>query len=71
MLSAHILGRLAAALVLLPSAMAKDWEGEPYTWLYQFPLPIPPVKSPKMYVILEIHSQTGLTPRKVHYQSSD
>lgn len=26
----------------------KDWEGLAYTWLYQFPLPIPPVKAPKM-----------------------
>lgn len=26
----------------------KDWEGAAYTWLYQFPLPIPPVKTPSM-----------------------
>ena len=26
----------------------KDWEGLAYTWLYQFPLPIPPVKTPKL-----------------------
>jgi hypothetical protein len=24
----------------------KDWESPAYTWLYQFPLPIPPVKAP-------------------------
>ena len=26
----------------------KDWESPAYTWLYQNPLPIPPVKQPKM-----------------------
>lgn len=26
----------------------KDWESPAYTWLYQFPLPIPPVKTPVM-----------------------
>ncbi len=26
----------------------KDWESPAYTWLYQFPLPIPPVKTPAM-----------------------
>jgi bilirubin oxidase len=44
-------GRLAALLSALPAAtLAKDWEGEPYTWLYQYPLPIPPKKTPKMTV---------------------
>ncbi|KAK3311811.1 Cupredoxin [Apodospora peruviana] len=28
----------------------KDWESPAYTWLYQFPLPIPPVKAPKMTI---------------------
>ncbi|KXX73319.1 Bilirubin oxidase [Madurella mycetomatis] len=28
----------------------KDWEGAAYTWLYQFPLPIPPVKTPSMTI---------------------
>lgn len=46
------LGRLAALLSALPAAtLAKDWEGEPYTWLYQFPLPIPPQKQVKQTVI--------------------
>jgi hypothetical protein len=26
----------------------KDWESPAYSWLYQFPLPIPPVKTPVM-----------------------
>jgi hypothetical protein len=26
----------------------KDWESPAYTWLYQYPLPIPPVKTPAM-----------------------
>jgi hypothetical protein len=26
----------------------KDWESPEYTWLYQFQLPIPPVKTPAM-----------------------
>ncbi|KAK4169625.1 Cupredoxin [Cladorrhinum sp. PSN259] len=29
----------------------KDWEGAAYTWLYQFPLPIPPIKTPKMSIL--------------------
>ncbi|GAB1312539.1 Bilirubin oxidase [Madurella fahalii] len=28
----------------------KDWEGAAYTWLYQFPLPIPPVKTASMTI---------------------
>ncbi|CAP65628.1 uncharacterized protein PODANS_6_11170 [Podospora anserina S mat+] len=28
----------------------KDWESPTYSWLYQFPLPIPPVKTPKLTV---------------------
>ncbi|KAI0131815.1 Cupredoxin [Xylariales sp. AK1849] len=50
MLSISNLGRLAVVLSLLPTSLAKDWEGEPYTWLYQFPLPIPPVKAPKLTI---------------------
>ncbi|KAI1845850.1 hypothetical protein JX265_011255 [Neoarthrinium moseri] len=50
MLSMSTLGRLAAFLALTPTALAKDWEGEPYTWLYQYPLPIAPVKQPKMTI---------------------
>lgn len=43
--------RMASLWLLLSMALtvcAKDWEGQPYTSLYQFPLPIPPVKQPKM-----------------------
>lgn len=43
--------RTASVWFLLCMALtvcAKDWEGQPYTWLYQFPLPIPPVKQPKL-----------------------
>ncbi|KAM7190926.1 putative bilirubin oxidase precursor [Rhypophila sp. PSN 637] len=35
----------------------KDWEGAPYTWLYQFPMPIPPVKAPKMSVTNPVTGQ--------------
>ncbi|KAH6660978.1 Cupredoxin [Truncatella angustata] len=50
MLPSSSLSCLVAFLAVLPSTLAKDWEGEPYTWLYQYPLPIPPVKSPKMTI---------------------
>ncbi|KAH7041563.1 Cupredoxin [Microdochium trichocladiopsis] len=36
---------LALAASLGGVAEAKDWLSPPYTWLYQFPLPIPPVKN--------------------------
>ena len=29
-------------------AKRKSWLSPPYTWLFQFPLPIPSVKTPKM-----------------------
>jgi bilirubin oxidase len=37
---------LALALACLGTATAKDWLSPPYTWLYEFPLPIPPPKAP-------------------------
>ncbi|KAL8297813.1 hypothetical protein RB597_007151 [Gaeumannomyces tritici] len=37
----------AALLAFSPQVLAKDWEGAPYKWLFQYPLPIPPVKKPK------------------------
>lgn len=36
---------LVAALTLVTDAIAKDWESPAYTWLYQYLLPIPPVKT--------------------------
>ncbi|KAK9793626.1 putative Cupredoxin [Seiridium cardinale] len=54
MLSLPVVGRLAAFVAVLPSVLAKDWEGEPYTWLYQYPLPIPPVKTPRMTVTNQV-----------------
>ena len=38
---------LAVFLALASDSLAKDWESPAYTWLYQFPLPIPPVKQEK------------------------
>lgn len=47
MASKSLLG-LALLLLNAPLTLAKDWESPAYTWLYQYPLPIPPVKTPKM-----------------------
>ncbi|KAK6212285.1 hypothetical protein LQW54_005416 [Pestalotiopsis sp. IQ-011] len=58
MLSLLILLRVAAAATLLPSVRAKDWDGEPYTWLYQYALPIPPLASPKMNIINPVTNNT-------------
>ncbi|KAK1757942.1 bilirubin oxidase [Echria macrotheca] len=41
---------LALAILAAAPAAAKDWQGAAYTWLYQFPLPIPPVKTPAMTI---------------------
>ena len=38
------LAKLALALSVIGEASAKDWLSPPYKWLYQYPLPIPPVK---------------------------
>ena len=43
-----VLNTLALAALAAYPVIAKDWEGAAYTWLYQFPLPIPPVKTPAM-----------------------
>ncbi|KAI6383551.1 hypothetical protein MCOR25_000008 [Pyricularia grisea] len=46
--SVRVSSLLAAALLAFaPPTLAKDWEGEPYKWLFQFPLPIPPLKTKK------------------------
>ncbi|KAK4183512.1 putative bilirubin oxidase precursor [Podospora australis] len=62
MLSKLLSPILLAAVVAAPSVLGratespkklvarKDWEGAAYTWLYQFPLPIPPVKQPKQTI---------------------
>ncbi|KAK4180448.1 Cupredoxin, partial [Triangularia setosa] len=39
----------------------KDWESPAYSWLYQFPLPIPPVKTPKLTVT------NPVTGSPIHY----
>ncbi|KAK4663750.1 hypothetical protein QC763_611170 [Podospora pseudopauciseta] len=39
----------------------KDWESPTYPWLYQFPLPIPPVKTPKLTVT------NPVTGNPIHY----
>ena len=39
---------LALAASLGGVAEAKDWLSPAYTWLYQFPLPIPPPKEVKL-----------------------
>ncbi|KAL2211026.1 multicopper oxidase [Sarocladium strictum] len=45
---------IATALLAMTSlsqgVVAKDWESPAYTWLFSQPLPIPPVKQPKMRV---------------------
>jgi len=38
------LARLAVALSFFGTTSAKDWLSPEYKWLFQFPLPIPPVK---------------------------
>jgi bilirubin oxidase len=40
-------GRLALLLSLFGSSLAKDWLSPAYTWLYQYPLPVPETKTPK------------------------
>jgi hypothetical protein len=45
---ASLFGPLGLAILSAVPALAKDWEGQAYTWLYQFPMPIPPVKTPAM-----------------------
>lgn len=35
-----------AGLVQEAAAAGKDWEGNPYHWLFTRPLPIPEVKKP-------------------------
>ncbi|KAF4813728.1 Bilirubin oxidase [Colletotrichum siamense] len=41
---------LAAAMALFEGSSAKDWLSPEYRFFYQFPLPIPPVKQPKMSI---------------------
>ncbi|GJC94391.1 multicopper oxidase [Colletotrichum higginsianum] len=41
---------LVAALALFEGSSAKDWLSPEYRFFYQFPLPIPPVKKPKLSV---------------------
>ncbi|KAK1984723.1 multicopper oxidase [Colletotrichum cereale] len=40
----------AAAMALLQGSSAAEWLSPEYRFLYQFPLPIPPVKQPKMSI---------------------
>ncbi|KAH6691435.1 Cupredoxin [Plectosphaerella plurivora] len=40
----YALAKLALALSIIGEASAADWLSPPYTWLYQFPLPIPEPK---------------------------
>lgn len=41
--------KIVSLLTLIGTlALAKDWEGAPYTWLFQYSLPIPIVKEPYM-----------------------
>jgi bilirubin oxidase len=46
MVSAY-LELLVVFFFLVAGSFAKDWEGAQYKWLYQFPLPVPPVETPK------------------------
>ncbi|KAI8268695.1 Bilirubin oxidase [Colletotrichum sp. SAR11_239] len=41
---------LVAAMALFEGSSAKDWLSPEYRFFYQFPLPIPPVKQPKMSI---------------------
>ncbi|KAK1996066.1 multicopper oxidase [Colletotrichum falcatum] len=41
---------LAAAMALLEGASASDWLSPEYRFFYQFPLPVPPLKKPKMSI---------------------
>ncbi|KAK4443350.1 putative bilirubin oxidase precursor [Podospora aff. communis PSN243] len=48
-----ILSKLASwtlPLLAAHTVLGKDWESPAYTWLYQYPLPIPPVKTPLMSI---------------------
>jgi bilirubin oxidase len=48
-----ILSKLASwtlPLLAAHTVLGKDWESPAYTWLYQSPLPIPPVKAPLMTI---------------------
>ncbi|KAK0726179.1 Cupredoxin [Apiosordaria backusii] len=38
-----------------------DWESPVYSWLYQFPLPIPPIKAPKLTIT------NPVTGNPIHY----
>ncbi|KAK2055541.1 multicopper oxidase [Colletotrichum caudatum] len=42
--------RFAAAMALLEASSALDWTSPEYRYFYQFPLPIPPLKQPKMSI---------------------
>jgi len=44
------LNSVALAILAAHPVLGKDWESPAYTWLYQFPLPIPPVKTPAMTI---------------------
>ncbi|KAK1593847.1 multicopper oxidase [Colletotrichum navitas] len=41
---------LAATMALLEASSAADWISPEYRYIYQFPMPIPPLKQPKMSI---------------------
>lgn len=48
MVSLSVRQSLAILLALASDTLAKDWLSPEYTWLYEFPLPIPPQKQEKL-----------------------
>ncbi|KDN60548.1 putative bilirubin oxidase, partial [Colletotrichum sublineola] len=55
----------AAVMALLGGSSAREWLSPEYRFFYQFPLPIPPVKRPKMSI------KNPVTNRPIDYYEVD
>ncbi|KAJ0283048.1 hypothetical protein CBS470a_007522 [Colletotrichum nupharicola] len=64
MVSLSVRQSLAILLALASDTLAKDWLSPEYTWLYEFPLPIPPQKQEKFSDKPVINPVTG---KKMRY----
>ncbi|KAF4875319.1 Bilirubin oxidase [Colletotrichum siamense] len=64
MVSLSVRQSLAILLTLASDTLAKDWLSPEYTWLYEFPLPIPPQKQEKFSDKPVINPVTG---KKMRY----
>ncbi|KAK1534811.1 bilirubin oxidase [Colletotrichum costaricense] len=64
MVSLTLRQSLAIVLALASDTLAKDWDSPAYTWLYEFPLPIPPPKEERYPNQAIINPVTG---KKIRY----